>query len=98
MSSLTLFTLAVAFVWLGTVAAVARDAHARILNPAASKAAAALAFLLPFVGGALWLCIRPPETLEERRARRVVEAVLVAEAGAVGGDNSTRTALLAAVP
>jgi hypothetical protein len=62
--------------WLGTVAAVARDAQARVRNRAATRAAAATAFLLPFVGALVWLCVRPAETRLERRERRLRKAEL----------------------
>jgi len=58
--------------WGGVVAAVVRDAHARVDNPSAARAAALLAAVLPIVGGALWLCLRPAETRLDRRERRLV--------------------------
>jgi hypothetical protein len=64
--------LSFAVAWAGIVAAVVRDAHARVENPSAARAAAALAALLPIVGGALWLCVRPSETRLQRRERRLV--------------------------
>jgi hypothetical protein len=73
-SQLVLATLALA--WIGSVAAVARDAHARLENRAGRRAAAALAALLPFVGSLVWLCVRPAETRLDRRERRLRAAVL----------------------
>lgn len=70
------FLVSVTLAWLGTVAAVARDAQARVRNSAATRAAAATAFLLPFVGALVWLCVRPVETRLERRERRLRAAVL----------------------
>jgi hypothetical protein len=66
-------------VWGATIAAVARDAKARVANRAAPRAAAALAGLLPFVGALVWLCVRPGETRLERRERRLRTATLERE-------------------
>lgn len=60
--------------YAGTIAAVVRDARARVDNPSAARAAALLAAVLPIVGGALWLCLRPAETRLARRERRLVLA------------------------
>jgi hypothetical protein len=70
------FLVSMTLAWLGTVAAVARDAQARVRNRAATRAAAATAFVLPFVGALVWLCVRPAETRVERRERRLRTAEL----------------------
>lgn len=71
-----LFLVSLTLAWLGTVVAVVRDAQARVRNRAATRAAAATALLLPFVGALVWLCVRPAETRVERRERRLRKAVL----------------------
>lgn len=70
------FVLAVIAAWLATVVAVLCDARARVANPAASRAAAALAAGAPFLGAVTWLLIRPPETLLDRRERRLALALV----------------------
>jgi hypothetical protein len=70
------FLVSMTLAWLGTIAAVARDAQARVRNRAATRAAAATAFALPFVGALVWLCVRPAETRLERRVRRLRTAEL----------------------
>ena len=66
--------LSLVVAWAGIVAAVVRDARARVDSPSAARAAALLAALLPVVGGALWLCLRPAETRLQRREHRLVLA------------------------
>ena len=66
--------LSLVVAWAGIVAAVVRDARARVDNPSAARAAALMAVLVPIAGGALWLCIRPAETRVARRERRLVLA------------------------
>ena len=67
---------AVVLAWAGTVVAVARDVRERLENRAGRRAGAGIAALLPFVGGLVWLCVRPAETRVERRERRLRAAVL----------------------
>jgi hypothetical protein len=67
--------------WLGSIASVARDARARVSNPAATRAAVGAATLLPLVGAAIWLCVRPAETRAERRERRLLTLVAERELG-----------------
>lgn len=74
------FVLSLLVGWAGVVVAVVRDAHGRIENPAAARAAGLLAAALPILGGVLWLCLRPHETRAERRERRLVDAVCELEA------------------
>ena len=74
-----LLLVGLVLLWAATVAAVARDAGARIANRAAPRAAAALAVALPFVGAVVWLCVRPGETRLERRERRLRTATLERE-------------------
>jgi hypothetical protein len=66
--------LSLVVAWAGIVAAVARDARARVDNPSAARAAALVAAVIPLAGGALWLCLRPAETRLARRERRLVLA------------------------
>lgn len=68
-----------ALLWLGSVAAVARDACSRIENRGGRRAGVALAALVPFVGALVWLCVRPAETRRDRRERRLRRALLERE-------------------
>jgi hypothetical protein len=86
MGTLFLLTRDVAVLWLASVWAagavfVARDAQRR-LGPRAALAATAAALSLPLVGALLWLCARPSESLEERRARRLRRRLLEEAASA----------------
>jgi len=76
-----LVLVAAVLAWLGTIAAVARDARARVRNRSTTRAAAATAFVLPFVGALVWVCVRPTETRLERRERRLRAAVLQQQLG-----------------
>jgi hypothetical protein len=62
--------------WLGCARWVQLDAQARLANPSGIKAATAAAILLPFLGPAFWLCLRPAETRIERRERRLARRFL----------------------
>jgi len=74
-----LLLVGVVLLWIATVVAVARDAASRIANRAAPRAAAALAAALPLVGAVVWLCVRPGETRQDRRERRLRTATLERE-------------------
>ena len=65
--------------WLGSVRWVAVDARARLRNPSGVRAAALAAAAVPGIGVFLWLCLRPTETLLERRERRVWSLLLESE-------------------
>jgi len=66
--NLALFMVAV--FWLGLAFWVYRDARRRI-DDAWLVATAALLGLVPFIGPLVYLLFRPPETLEDARAREV---------------------------
>jgi hypothetical protein len=74
--------LSLCVAWVVPVLAVVLDARARIDNPSAAFAAGVLATALPVAGALLWLLVRPAETLQERRERRLADAVSEAEAQA----------------
>ena len=65
--------------WLGSVRWVAVDARARLRNPRGGRAAVSAAALVPGFGLFLWLCVRPSETLLERRERRLWTLLLESE-------------------
>jgi hypothetical protein len=67
--NLALF-LAVVF-WLGLANWVYRDARRRIDDLLLVGTASALGISVPFVGPVLYLLFRPPETLDECRAREI---------------------------
>jgi hypothetical protein len=62
--------------WLGSVRWVRVDARTRLANPNAIRAATWLALVLPFAGAAVWTAVRPLETRQSRRERRVVTLLL----------------------
>jgi hypothetical protein len=68
-----------AAMWLASVRWVQLDARARLRNPSGVRAAVVAAAMLPFLGTALWACVRPAETLLERRERRLARLLLEAE-------------------
>ena len=69
----------VAAIWLASARWVNVDARSRLRNPSGIRAATLTAATLPFVGAALWACVRPNETLAQRRERRLVRLVLEEE-------------------
>jgi hypothetical protein len=70
--------------WLASIRWTQRDAEARLHNPRAIRAALLAAAALPFLGAAAWACIRPAETLVERRRRRLGRQLLELEASLSG--------------
>jgi len=67
--------------WLASAAWVRDDARRRIRNERAVLFAAAAAVVVPFAGAVAWALVRPAETLEERRYRRLVRLLAALEAG-----------------
>ena len=65
--------------WVASVRWVQLDARARLRNPSGLRAAVVAAGALPFLGALLWACVRPGETLLERRERRLARLLLEAE-------------------
>jgi hypothetical protein len=68
-----------AAIWLASVRWVNLDARSRLRNTSGIRAATLSAAALPFAGAALWACVRPGETLAQRRERRLVNLVLETE-------------------
>jgi len=66
-----LLLLLAAVVWLGLGFRVHRDARRRIEDGFLVAIATLVGFGIPFVGPLVYLLFRPPETLEDARARRV---------------------------
>jgi len=66
-------------IWLASARWVNLDARSRLRNPNGIRAATLAAAALPFVGAALWACVRPAETLALRRERRLVRLALEEE-------------------
>jgi len=62
--------LAVVF-WLGLAHWTYRDARRRLDDPVLVATATALAVLVPYVGPVVYMLFRPPETLEDVRAREI---------------------------
>ena len=58
-------------VWLGSVVWTARDASRRCNDPSLRVVSAAAAMLVPFVGAALYVLIRPCEERLDVEARRL---------------------------
>ena len=67
--------------WLASAAWVRDDARRRIRNDRAVLLATASAVVVPFMGAVAWALVRPAETLEERRYRRLVRLLAELEAG-----------------
>ncbi len=57
--------------WVASLLWVVADARARLVRPRRIHLTTAAAALLPFVGVLGWVVVRPPETLEERRERKL---------------------------
>ena len=70
--------------WIASLLWVAADARARFSQPRPVYAAVALAGILPIAGCAVWLVLRPAETLRDRVERRLRRGVLEREVD--GGD------------
>src|SRR6476620_2212861 len=71
--------LAVFFVvvfWLATAFWVVKDARRRIYDPRLVGMAALLGFVPPFVGPIIYLFLRPPDSIEERRDRELENRAL----------------------
>jgi hypothetical protein len=68
-----------ALVWLVSIRWVHRDARTRLRNPRAIRTAVVVAAVLPLVGAVAWACVRPAETLVERRHRRLARLLLELE-------------------
>jgi hypothetical protein len=75
----TIGPLAVLAGWLGSVRWVCVDARARLRNPRGGRAAVIAAAVAPGFGLLVWLCMRPCETLLERRERRLWTLLLEGE-------------------
>ena len=67
--NLTLFIVVV--FWLATAFWVYKDARRRINDPWLVGMAAVLGLVPPFVGPIVYLFLRPPESIEERRDREL---------------------------
>jgi double zinc ribbon protein len=63
--------LLAAVFWIGIAYWVYRDARRRVHDPLLVATAAALALAVPYVGAVVYLLFRPPETLEDVRAREI---------------------------
>ena len=63
-------------VWLASIRWTQREARLRLADRGAIRAATAGAVVLPFVGAVVWACVRPTETLAERRHRRLLRLLL----------------------
>jgi len=74
--ALTLSGLLVVVFWLATAAWVFRDARRRIDDRRLVAVAALLGFVLPFAGPVVYLFLRPPDSIEERRDRRLENRAL----------------------
>jgi hypothetical protein len=66
-------------VWLVSIRWVHRDAQTRLRNRRAIRAATGVAAVLPLAGAVAWACVRPAETLVERRHRRLARLLLELE-------------------
>jgi len=65
-----LWSASLLLLWIAGGFHTAVDARRRYANASARRLWAALALLLPIAGPALYLVVRPGETLAERRLRR----------------------------
>lgn len=72
--NLTLFVFAV--LWLATAVWVYKDARRRIEDPWLVGMAAVLGFAPPFAGPIVYLFLRPPSSIEERRDRELENRAL----------------------
>jgi hypothetical protein len=81
-------------VWLCSIAWVRDDARRRIRNGRAVMVATAGAAVLPIAGAGVWALVRPPETLEERRCRRLARLLAELEAGPEPAEGGDATGLL----
>ena len=57
--------------WVGSIVWTVADARSRLFRPRAIHLATATVALLPLVGLVGWLAARPPETLAQRRERKL---------------------------
>jgi hypothetical protein len=64
--------------WLACLAWVARDVRARTTDRRAARLATAMG-AVPVAGAIVYLCVRPHETLEERRERRLARRLFETE-------------------
>lgn len=76
-------------VWIASIAWVWHDARLRIRNSRTVAIAILGAALAPLAGAAAWALVRPAETLEERRCRRLVRLLAELEAGPEPYDAAT---------
>jgi hypothetical protein len=84
--SQVLLPLTAATAWVVTVAWVRDDARRRIRNRRAVLAATLATAVVPVAAAAVWALLRPAETLEERRCRRLARLLSMLEAGPEGDD------------
>src|SRR5437899_1602629 len=68
-----------AAIWLASARWVYLDARRRLRNPSGIRVATLTAAALPFLGAGVWACMRPGETLAQRRERRLIRLVLEEE-------------------
>src|SRR5262245_42378527 len=64
--------------WVTCVVSIASDVRARTTDRRAARLATALG-AVPVAGPVVYLCLRPPETREERRERRLARRLFQAE-------------------
>lgn len=62
--------------WLASIRWTHQDARLRLLNRRAVRTATLASAVLPFLGALIWACVRPVETLAERRHRRLARLLL----------------------
>jgi hypothetical protein len=65
-----LWSVSLLLLWIAGAFHTAADARRRFASASARRLWAVLALLMPIVGPALYLVVRPAETLTERRLRR----------------------------
>lgn len=65
--------------WLASVAWISWDARRRLRGPRQIRLAVIGGAVMPVIGLFLYLCFRPPESLLERRERRLVRRLLELE-------------------
>jgi double zinc ribbon protein len=72
------FLLGLVVAWVTCLVWIARDVRARTTDRRAARLATAIG-VVPVAGAIVYLCIRPPETLEQRRERRLARRLFEAE-------------------